>query len=116
MGHQVIALAFGGRTYKLKFGHRGANHGVLDRESGRSAITSQNHSFAVAPESVTDKGLVITHTNLNDGTVEGMRHRDLPVFSVQYHPEGSPGPNDSESLFDRFVELYRDARGGAPRA
>jgi carbamoyl-phosphate synthase small subunit len=116
MGHQVIALAFGGRTYKLKFGHRGANHGVIDSESGKSAITSQNHSFAVAPDSVTDKGIVITHTNLNDGTVEGMRHRDLPVFSVQYHPEGSPGPNDSEGLFDRFIEIYRSAKGGMPRA
>ncbi|MDR2162715.1 MAG: glutamine-hydrolyzing carbamoyl-phosphate synthase small subunit [Clostridiales Family XIII bacterium] len=117
MGHQVIALAFGGRTYKLKFGHRGANHGVKDLESGRSAITSQNHSFAVDPESIEAGGLAVTHVNLNDGTVEGMRHRELPVFSVQYHPEGSPGPNDSEGLFDRFIEMFRPAgKGGAAHA
>jgi carbamoyl-phosphate synthase large subunit len=105
MGHQVLAIAAGGETYKLKFGHRGGNHGVLDKETGRSAITSQNHSFAVKPESVEAGGMIITHTNLNDGTVEGMRHKSLPVFSVQYHPEGSPGPNDSQNLFDRFVEI-----------
>jgi carbamoyl-phosphate synthase small subunit len=109
MGHQVIALAFGGRTYKLKFGHRGANHGVKDLESGKIAITSQNHSFAVEPGSIGESGLIVTHVNLNDGTVEGMRHMELPVFSVQYHPEGSPGPNDSEGLFDRFIEVFRDA-------
>jgi carbamoyl-phosphate synthase small subunit len=113
MGHQVVALAFGGRTYKLKFGHRGANHGVKDLESGKSAITSQNHSFAVDPRSIEDKDLVVTHVNLNDGTIEGIRHRELPVFSVQYHPEGSPGPNDSERLFDRFIEIFgRSAKGG----
>jgi carbamoyl-phosphate synthase small subunit len=111
MGHQIIALAFGGRTYKLKFGHRGANHGVKDLESGKSAITSQNHSFAVDPESIADKGLIVTHVNLNDGTVEGMRHKELPVFSVQYHPEGSPGPNDSQSLFDRFIEVFKGTAG-----
>jgi carbamoyl-phosphate synthase small subunit len=117
MGHQIIALAFGGRTYKLKFGHRGANHGVKDLESGKSAITSQNHSFAVDPESIADKGLVVTHVNLNDGTVEGMRHRELPVFSVQYHPEGSPGPNDSQGLFDRFIEVFRtSSKGGGEDA
>ncbi|MDR3226025.1 MAG: glutamine-hydrolyzing carbamoyl-phosphate synthase small subunit [Clostridiales Family XIII bacterium] len=111
MGHQIIALAFGGKTYKLKFGHRGANHGVKDLESDKSAITSQNHSFAVDPESIADKGLIVTHLNLNDGTVEGMRHKELPVFSVQYHPEGSPGPNDSEGLFDRFIDVYRKGGG-----
>ncbi|MDR1068077.1 MAG: glutamine-hydrolyzing carbamoyl-phosphate synthase small subunit [Clostridiales Family XIII bacterium] len=118
MGHQVLALAAGGETYKLKFGHRGGNHGVLDRETGRSAITSQNHSFAVRPESVSAGGMVITHVNLNDGTVEGMRHKTLPVFSVQYHPEGSPGPNDSEYLFDRFIEIMaaNSAKGGARHA
>ncbi|MDR0875715.1 MAG: glutamine-hydrolyzing carbamoyl-phosphate synthase small subunit [Clostridiales Family XIII bacterium] len=105
MGHQVIALAAGGRTYKLKFGHRGANHGVIDLETGKSAITSQNHSFAVDADSVTVKDMVVTHLNLNDGTVEGMRHKTLPIFSVQYHPEGSPGPNDSQYLFDRFVKM-----------
>jgi carbamoyl-phosphate synthase small subunit len=116
MGHQVIALAFGGSTYKLKFGHRGANHGVKDIASGRSAITSQNHSFAVDPRSIEDKGLIVTHVNLNDGTVEGVRHRELPVFSVQYHPEGSPGPNDSEGLFDRFIELFGARKRGGGRA
>jgi carbamoyl-phosphate synthase small subunit len=104
MGHQVLALAAGGRTYKLKFGHRGGNHGVRDLETDRSVITSQNHSYAVDAASVQGRGMVITHVNLNDGTVEGMRHRELPAFSVQYHPEGSPGPNDSEYLFDRFID------------
>jgi carbamoyl-phosphate synthase small subunit len=113
MGHQVLALAAGGETYKLKFGHRGGNHGVLDKETGKSAITSQNHSFAVQPESVEAGGMMVTHINLNDGTVEGMRHKSLPVFSVQYHPEGSPGPNDSEYLFDRFIEIMK---GGAKHA
>jgi carbamoyl-phosphate synthase small subunit len=108
MGHQVIALAAGGSTYKLKFGHRGANHGVIDLETGKSAITSQNHSFAVDANSVTVKDMVVTHLNLNDGTVEGMRHKTLPVFSVQYHPEGSPGPNDSQYLFDRFVKMVQE--------
>jgi carbamoyl-phosphate synthase small subunit len=112
MGHQVLALAVGGRTYKLKFGHRGANHGVYDRDTDKSAITSQNHSFAVDASSVEPKGMVITHVNLNDDTVEGMRHRELPVFSVQYHPEGSPGPNDSEGLFDRFVNMIKDCQAG----
>jgi carbamoyl-phosphate synthase small subunit len=116
MGHQVLALAVGGETYKLKFGHRGGNHGVLDKETGKSAITSQNHSFAVKAESVESKDMIITHINLNDGTVEGMRHKNLPVFSVQYHPEGSPGPNDSEYLFDRFLELIETEKGGAAHA
>ncbi|MDR1816251.1 MAG: glutamine-hydrolyzing carbamoyl-phosphate synthase small subunit [Clostridiales Family XIII bacterium] len=114
MGHQVIGLAAGGVTYKLKFGHRGANHGVLDLETDRSAITSQNHSFAVAAESVAKGGFLVTHVNLNDGTVEGMRHTELPIFSVQYHPEGSPGPNDSQYLFDRFVSMV--GKGGGPNA
>jgi carbamoyl-phosphate synthase small subunit len=112
MGHQVISLATGGVTYKLKFGHRGANHGVLDRDTGRSAITSQNHSFAVAAESVKKGGMVVTHVNLNDGTVEGLRHESLPIFSVQYHPEGSPGPNDSKDLFDRFVAMMDQCKNG----
>ncbi|MDR1953024.1 MAG: glutamine-hydrolyzing carbamoyl-phosphate synthase small subunit [Clostridiales Family XIII bacterium] len=112
MGHQVLALAVGGKTYKLKFGHRGGNHGVRDIETDKSAITSQNHSYAVDADSVEDKGMIITHFNLNDGTVEGMRHRELPVFSVQYYPVGSPGPNDSEYLFDRFIELMNTGKGG----
>jgi carbamoyl-phosphate synthase small subunit len=112
MGHQILALASGGRTYKLKFGHRGANHGVYDKDTDKSAITSQNHSFAVQADSVEESGLVITHLNLNDGTVEGMRHRELPIFSVQYHPEGSPGPNDSENLFDRFIDMIDQVQQG----
>jgi len=106
MGHQVIALAAGGSTYKLKFGHRGANHGVIDLDTGRSAITSQNHSFAVDKNSITVNGFKVTHLNLNDGTVEGIRHESLPIFSVQFHPEGAPGPEDSLSLFDRFIESF----------
>jgi carbamoyl-phosphate synthase small subunit len=112
MGHQVLALAAGGRTYKLKFGHRGGNHGVRDSETGKSVITSQNHSYAVDAASVEGKGMAITHVNLNDGTVEGMRHRELPIFSVQYHPEGSPGPNDSDYLFDRFIDFMDAEKEG----
>jgi len=112
MGHQVIGLAFGGKTYKLKFGHRGANHGVIDLTTDRSVITSQNHSFAVDMDSVKDSGLTVTHVNLNDGTVEGMKHESLPIFSVQYHPEGSPGPNDSSYLFDRFAKMITDCKAG----
>jgi carbamoyl-phosphate synthase small subunit len=107
MGHQVLALACGAETYKLKYGHRGGNHGVCDLDTGRSAITSQNHSFAVKADNLEKKGLIVTHVNLNDGTIEGLRHKTLPMFSVQYHPEGSPGPNDSDSLFDRFIELIK---------
>lgn len=105
MGHQILALAAGGKTYKLKYGHRGGNHGVYDKETKRSYITSQNHGYAVKMESVMLNGMEVTHLNLNDGTVEGMEHRDLPVFSVQFHPEASPGPNDSAYLFDKFVNL-----------
>jgi carbamoyl-phosphate synthase small subunit len=112
MGHQVIGLAMGGSTYKLKFGHRGANHGVIDLETGVSAITSQNHSYAVEAASLGGSGLVVTHYNLNDGTVEGMKHMSKPIFSVQYHPEGSPGPNDSCGLFDRFIGMIAEVRGG----
>ncbi len=107
LGHQILGLAFGGDTYKLKFGHRGANHPVKDLETGRVAITSQNHGFAVDDNSLPGSELTISHRNLNDGTVEGMKHRTLPVFSVQYHPEGSPGPMDSDYLFDRFMKLVR---------
>ena len=105
LGNQILGLALGGHTYKLKFGHHGANHPVKDLETGRVEITSQNHGFAVDPRSVEKLGLVETHVNLNDGTSEGMRHRELPVFSVQYHPEASPGPHDADYLFDRFVTL-----------
>jgi carbamoyl-phosphate synthase small subunit len=110
LGNQILGLAFGGRTFKLKFGHHGANHPVKDLLTGRVEITSQNHGFAVDPKSVEKAGLVETHTNLNDGTSEGMRHRELPIFSVQYHPEASPGPHDSHYLFARFIDLMK--RGG----
>ncbi len=110
MGHQIIALAFGGRTYKLKYGHRGGNHGVFDKNTKRSYITSQNHGFAVQYESIILKGMEITHLNLNDGTVEGIEHRDLPVFSVQFHPEASPGPNDTGYLFDKFINMMKGDR------
>ena len=105
LGHQIVALAFGARTYKMKFGHHGANHPVLERASGRVDIASHNHGFAVDPDSLDGTGLEVTHWNANDGTVAGMRHRELPVFCVQYHPEAGPGPHDPRHLFDRFREL-----------
>lgn len=110
MGHQLIALASGGSTYKMKYGHRGCNHGVFDKGTGRSYITSQNHGYAVQPESIVLKGLEVTHLNLNDGTVEGMAHLSKPVFSVQFHPESNPGPNDTGYLFDRFIDLMKGGR------
>ena len=110
LGHQILGLAFGGNTYKLKFGHHGANHPVKEIATGRVEITAQNHGFAVDPKSVERVGLIETHVNLNDGTSEGMRHKELPVFSVQYHPEASPGPHDANYLFRRFRELM--TKGG----
>jgi carbamoyl-phosphate synthase small subunit len=108
LGHQLLALALGGKTFKLKFGHHGANHPVRNILTNEVEITSQNHGFAVDPASL-DPGLVeITHVNLNDGTNEGFRHRQLPVFSVQYHPEASPGPHDSDYLFLKFIELMNE--------
>lgn len=104
LGHQVIALALGARTYKLKFGHRGANQPVKDLRTGIVHITSQNHGFAVDPDSLSGTGLHITYINANDGTVEGFKHESLPILSVQYHPEASPGPRDAEFLFDTFVK------------
>jgi carbamoyl-phosphate synthase small subunit len=112
LGHQIIGLAAGGRTYKLKFGHHGANHPVKDLATGKVEITAQNHGFAVDPESVKRQGLEMSHVNLNDGTCEGLRHRALPVFSVQYHPEASPGPHDANYLFQRFLDLMRRTKGG----
>ncbi len=108
LGHQLLALALGGKTYKLKFGHRGGNQPVRQL-SGRVEITSQNHGFAVAADSMEDSAL-LTHINLNDNTVEGLEHKSLPAFSVQYHPEASPGPHDARYLFARFIELMENFR------
>src|SRR5215207_7942673 len=107
LGHQLLGLALGAKTYKLKFGHRGGNQPVKNLDTGRVEITSQNHGFAVEKSSLEAAGGVVTHLNLNDNTVEGFRHKDLPVFSVQYHPEASPGPHDASYLFDAFVEMMR---------
>ncbi len=104
LGNQMLGLAFGGRTYKLKFGHHGANHPVKDLNSGKVAITVQNHGFCVDMKSLNGKELQVTHINLNDDTHEGMKHRKLPVFSVQFHPEASPGPHDAAYLFASFVD------------
>lgn len=107
LGHQVIALALGARTYKMKFGHRGANHPVKDLYTGRVYITSHNHGFSVDKESLKTLDVEISHINLNDNTVEGIRHKYLPVFAVQYHPEASPGPQESDYMFDQFVDMMR---------
>jgi carbamoyl-phosphate synthase small subunit len=104
LGHQILGFAFGGSTFKLKFGHRGANQPVKDLRSGRVAITAQNHGFAVDPKSLPNE-IDVTHVNLNDGTVEGMRHKELPIFSVQYHPEAAPGPHDASYFFQQFADL-----------
>jgi carbamoyl-phosphate synthase small subunit len=108
LGHQIIGLALGGRTYKLKFGHHGGNHPVLDLETQKVEITAQNHGFAVDPDSLKASEVALTHMNLNDQTLEGLRHKTLPLFSVQYHPEASPGPHDSAYLFERFVKLMEE--------
>ena len=105
LGHQILGLALGGKTYKLKFGHRGANHPVLNQITNRVEITSHNHGFVVDADSLNLNELEITHMNLNDETLEGFRHRSHPVFCVQYHPEAAPGPHDSHYLFDDFVKL-----------
>jgi carbamoyl-phosphate synthase small subunit len=104
LGHQLLALGLGASTYKLKFGHRGANHPVKRLDTGQVEITSQNHGFAVDPDSL-PAGVEVTHRNLYDGTVEGLRHVTKPVYSVQYHPEASPGPHDADYLFRQFVDL-----------
>jgi carbamoyl-phosphate synthase small subunit len=108
LGHQILGLALGGGTYKLKFGHHGANHPVLNRLTGKVEITSQNHGFAVDPNSLQDSEIELTHINLNDQTVEGFRHRSEPVFCVQYHPEAAPGPHDSHYLFHEFAALMKE--------
>jgi carbamoyl-phosphate synthase small subunit len=109
LGHQILGLAMGGTTYKLKFGHRGANHPVKSLATGKIEITSQNHGFAVDPESLPEN-VAVTHQNLYDGTVEGLRHKSQPVFCVQYHPEASPGPHDADYLFNDFIRLIEKKR------
>jgi carbamoyl-phosphate synthase small subunit len=122
LGHQMLGLALGGKTYKLKFGHHGGNHPVKDVRTGKVSITAQNHGFCVDIDSVRSKGVEITHMNLNDNTVEGMESRKLDFFSVQFHPEAGPGPNDAAYLFDKFVERMKEkgkrkkAKGKAHRA
>jgi carbamoyl-phosphate synthase small subunit len=109
LGHQMLGYAVGGRTFKLKFGHRGGNQPVKDLRTGKVAITAQNHGFAVDPDSL-PASVEVTHINLNDQTVEGIAHRDYPVFSVQYHPEAAPGPNDATYFFRQFSKLIESAR------
>jgi carbamoyl-phosphate synthase small subunit len=108
LGHQLLGLALGGKTYKLKFGHHGANHPVLNKATGKVEITSQNHGFCVDLDSLRDSDVELTHINLNDNTVEGFRHRREPVFCVQYHPEAAPGPHDSHYLFLDFARLMKE--------
>jgi carbamoyl-phosphate synthase small subunit len=109
LGHQILGLALGGKTFKLKFGHRGANHPVKFLDTGKVEITSQNHGFAVDPESL-PADVKVTHLNLYDGTVEGLKVVDRPIYSVQYHPEASPGPHDADYLFKQFVEDMESRR------
>ena len=109
LGHQILGLALGGRTFKLKFGHRGGNHPVKHLTTGKIEITSQNHGFAVDPDTL-PSNVVVTHRNLYDGTVEGLRHTERPAFSVQYHPEASPGPHDADYLFDDFISMIESVR------
>jgi len=112
LGHQILGLACGGKTYKLKFGHRGANHPVKNLATGQVEVTSQNHGFAVDRALFERPEFEMTHVNLNDGTVEGFKHRQLPVMSVQYHPEASPGPHDSHYLFNDFIQMMQKRRSG----
>ena len=112
LGHQILGLACGGKTYKLKFGHRGANHPVKNLRTGQVEVTSQNHGFAVDRALFERPEFELTHVNLNDGTVEGFKHKELPVMSVQYHPEASPGPHDSHYLFDDFIRMMAARRTG----
>jgi carbamoyl-phosphate synthase small subunit len=111
LGHQILGRALGAKTYKLKFGHRGANHPVLNKVTNKVEITSHNHGFAVDPDSLNESDIELTHINLNDETLEGFRHRRYPVFCVQYHPEAAPGPHDSYYLFDDFVKMIKEDKG-----
>jgi carbamoyl-phosphate synthase small subunit len=110
LGHQLIGLALGGKTFKLKFGHRGANQPVKDLATGKVEITSQNHGFCVDMGSLEHADVELSHVNLNDNTLEGLTHKKMPLFSVQYHPEASPGPHDAAYLFDRFVAMMKKER------
>jgi len=110
LGHQILGLSLGGKTFKLKFGHHGGNHPVKELNSGKISITVQNHGFCVDIESLKKGDLEITHINLNDNTLEGMRHKKLPVFSVQFHPEAGPGPNDARYLFEEFIEMMEQKK------
>ena len=116
LGHQLISLACGANTIKLKFGHRGSNHPVCNLETGKVEITSQNHSFAVDEKSLKGTGLVLTHRALNDKSVEGVKHERYPLFSVQYHPEANPGPEDANYLFDKFMTMMEEYKGGKRHA
>jgi len=111
LGHQLLGLALGGKTYKLKFGHHGGNHPVKRMQSGKVDITAHNHNFAVDPDSMNLSEVELTHIDLNDNTLEGMRHRTMPIFSVQYHPEASPGPHDSNYLFQDFRKMMEEWKG-----
>ena len=108
LGHQLCGLALGGKTFKLKFGHHGSNHPVQNLQNKKVEITAQNHGFCVDPESLPSSDVEVTHINLNDHTNEGMRHKNLPLFSVQYHPEASPGPHDSHYLFTKFTDMMKE--------
>jgi carbamoyl-phosphate synthase small subunit len=111
LGHQLVGLALGGKTYKLKFGHHGGNHPVKQLGTGKIEITAHNHNFAVDPDSLPQSEVEFTHINLNDNTLEGLRHRNLPLFTVQYHPEAAPGPHDSHYLFKDFVKMMEEGKG-----
>jgi len=111
LGHQLVGLALGGKTYKLKFGHHGGNHPVRQERTGKIEITAHNHNFAVDPDSLNQSEVELTHFDLNDGTLEGLRHKNMPLFTVQYHPEASPGPRDSHYLFGDFVKMMKEWKG-----
>ena len=110
LGHQLFALACGAETEKMKFGHRGSNHPVKDLRTGKIALTSQNHGYTVKADSVIGTDMEITHVALNDGTVEGLKHKEFDAFTVQYHPEASPGPEDANYLFDQFITMIEQAK------